>query len=133
MTLTTRNPSKPQFLKTLSAPARQSRKPPLSGDCDEIQEPTLKRTPMKLSVQPERETDNEYDNEADDDFCPSFQQPLQSAHHGLKENPFNEDANAFISNYQSDPKPSKHHTSLEEKRIDLEMLKEKNRNLELWH
>ncbi len=88
---------------------------------------------MKLSVQPEKETDNEYENEADDDFRPSSQQPSQPSHHGLEENPFDEDENAFISNYQSDSKPSRRHTSLEEKRIDQEMLKENNRNLELRH
>ncbi len=87
---------------------------------------------MKLSVKPERETDDEYENEADDDFRPSFQQPSQPAHHDLEENPFNEDKDTFISDYQSDSKPSRRHTSLEEKQIDLEMLKEKNRNLELW-
>ncbi len=54
VTLTPRNPSKPQFSKTLSAPARQSRKQPSSSDRDELQEPTLQRTTMKLSVQPER-------------------------------------------------------------------------------
>ncbi len=86
---------------------------------------------MKLFVQPERETDNEYENEADDDFRPSFQQPSQPSYHGLEENLFDEDEDAFISDYQSDPKPSRRHTSLEEKQIDLEMLKEKNRNLEL--
>ncbi len=88
---------------------------------------------MKLSVKPKRKTDNEYENEANDDFCLSPQQPFQPAHHGLKKNPFNKDKNSFISNYQSDPKPSRGHTSLEEKRIDLEMRKEKNRNLELRH
>ena len=88
---------------------------------------------MKRSVQPERETDNKCENEADHDFCPSFQQPFQPAHHGLEENPFDEDKDAFISNYQSDIKPSRHHTSLETKRIDLEMLKEKNQNLKLRH
>ncbi len=110
--LTPRNPSKPQSLKTLSAPARQSRKPPSSSDRDELQEPTLKKTPMKLSVQPERKTNDEYENEADDDFRPSSQQPSQPAHHGLEENPFDEDEDAFISDYQSDPKPSRRHTSL---------------------
>ncbi len=55
------------------------------------------------------------------------------AHHGLEENHFDENEDAFKSDYQSDSKPSRRHTSLEEKRIDLEMLKEKNRNLELWH
>ncbi len=72
MTLTPRNSSKPLSLKTLSAPARQSREPPSSSDRDELQEPTLQRTPMKLFVQPERETDDENENEADDDFRPSF-------------------------------------------------------------
>ncbi len=86
---------------------------------------------MKLSVQPERETDDEYENEADDEFRPSSQQSSQPAHHGLEENLFDEDEDAFISNYQSDPKPSRCYTFLEEKQIDLEMLKEKNRNLEL--
>ncbi len=88
---------------------------------------------MKLSVQPERESDDEYENEADGDFRPSSQQPSQPAHHGLEESPFDEDEDVFISNDQSDPKPSRRQTSLEEKRIDLEMLKEKNQNLELWH
>ncbi len=88
---------------------------------------------MKPSVQPERETDDEYENEADEDFRLSSQQPFQPAHHGLEENPFDEDEDAFINDYQSEPKPSRRHTSLEEKRIDLEMLKEKNRNLELRH
>ncbi len=55
MTLTPRNPSKPLFLKTLSAPARQSREQPSSSNRDELQQPTLKKTPMKLYVQPERE------------------------------------------------------------------------------
>ncbi len=88
---------------------------------------------MKLSVQPERETDNEYKNDADDDFRLSSQQPSQPAHHGLEKNPFDEDKDAFIRNYQSDSRISRRHTSLVEKRIDLEMLKEKNRNHELWH
>ncbi len=88
---------------------------------------------MKPSVQPERETDDEYENKVDNDFRPSSQQPFQPAHHCLEENPFDEDEDAFISDYQSDPKPSRRHASLEEKRIDLEMLKEKNRNLELRH
>ncbi len=88
---------------------------------------------MKRSVQSERKTDNEYENKADDDFRPSSQKLSQPAYPGLEENPFDEDEDAFISNYQSDSKPSKRHTSLEEKRIDLEMLKEKNRNLELRH
>ncbi len=60
---------------------------------------------MKLSVQPERETDEEYKNGADDNFRPSPQQPFQPAHHGLEENSFNEDKDAFISDYQSGPKP----------------------------
>ncbi len=55
---------------------------------------------MKLSVQPERETDDEYENEADDEFCSSLQQPFQPAHHGLKENLLDKDRDAFISNYQ---------------------------------
>ncbi len=131
--LTPHNPSKPQSSKTLSAPARQSRKPPSSIDCDKFQELTLQRTSMKLSVQPERIMDNEYENEADDNFHHSLQQPSQLAHHGLKENLPNEDEKASISNYLSDSKPSRRHTSLEEQRIDLEMLKEKNQNLELRH
>ncbi len=88
---------------------------------------------MKISAQPEKETDGEYENEADDSFRPSSQQPFQPVHHGLEENPFNKDEDAFISDYQSDPKSSRRHTSLEEKRIDREMLKVKNRNLELRH
>ena len=131
--LALRYPSKTQSLKTYSAPAKQSREPPSSSVCDELQEPTLQRTPMKLSVQPERETDDEYENEADDDFRPSSQQPFQPAHHDLEENLFDEDEDAFISNYQSDPKRSRRYTSLEKKSIDLEMLKEKNQNLELRH
>ncbi len=75
--LTPRNPSKPLSLKTIFVPARQKREPPSSSDRDELQEPTLQKTPMKLSVQPERETDDEYENEADNDFRPSSQQPSQ--------------------------------------------------------
>ncbi len=133
MTLTPRNQSKPQPLSTLAAPARQSRELLSSSDRDELQEPTLQRTLIKPSVQPKRETDNEYENEVDDDFRPSSQQPFQPAYYGQEENPFNEDEDAFISDYQSDPQPSRRHTSLEEKRIGLKMLKEKNRNLELRH
>ncbi len=59
VTLNPRNPSKSQSLNTLAAPARQSRKPLSSSDRDELQELTLQRTPMKPSVQPERETDDE--------------------------------------------------------------------------
>ncbi len=99
VTFTPRNPSKPLSLKTLSAPARQSREPRSSNDRDELQEPTLQRTSMKLSVQPERETDDEYENEADDEFRLSSQQPSQPAHHGLEKNPFDEDKAAFISDY----------------------------------
>ncbi len=69
-TLTPRNPSKPQSSKTLFAPAGQSGEPPSSSDCDKFQEPTLQKTLMKLSVQPERETD---ENVADDEFCLSSQ------------------------------------------------------------
>ncbi len=88
---------------------------------------------MKLSVQPEKETYDEYENEADDDFRLSSHQPCQPARYGLEENPFDEDEDAFTSDYKSDHKASRRPTSLEEKRIDLEMLKEKNRNLELRH
>ena len=102
VTLTPRNPSKFQSSKTLSVPARQNREPSSLSDCDELQKPTLKRTPMKLSAQPEKETNDKNKNEADDDFRPSPQQHFQPAHHGLEENLFNEDKNAFISNYQSD-------------------------------
>ena len=133
MTLTPLNRSKLQSLKTLSARARQSRKPPSSSNRDELQGHTLRKTPRKLSVQTDKETDDKYENEVDNDFCPSSQQLFQPAHHGLEENSVDEDKDAFISNYQSDPKPSRRHTSLEEKQIDLEMLKEKNRNLELRH
>ncbi len=83
--LTLCNPSKPQYLKTLFAPARQSREPTSSNDHDEIQEPTLKRTPMKLSVQPKKKTDNEYEKQADDNLHPFSQQPFQPVDHGLKE------------------------------------------------
>ncbi len=84
VTLTPRHLSKPQSLKTLSAPARQSREPTSSSDRDELQEPTPQRTPIELSVQPERETDDEYENGADDDFRPFSQQPSQPAHHCLQ-------------------------------------------------
>ncbi len=131
--LTPCNPSKPQSSKTLSAPAKQSHEAPSSGDRNELQEPALQRTSMKLSVQLKRETDDKYENEVDEGFCLSSQQPFQPAHHGLEENLFDEDKDTFISNYQSNSKPSRRHTSLEEKRIDLEMLKEKNQNLELRH
>ncbi len=133
VTFTPRNLSKRQSLNTLAAQARQSRELLSSSDRNDLQEPTLQKTPMKPSVQPERETDDEYENEADDDFRPSSHQPFQLAHHGLEENSFDEDEDPFISDYPSDPKPSRPHTSLEEKQIDLEMLKEKNRNLELRH
>ena len=131
--LTLNNPSKPQSLKTLSAPARQSRERLSSSNRNKLQELTIQRTPIKLSAQPERETDDECENEADDDFCPSPYQPSQPAHCGLEENPFDKDKDASISDYQSDPKPSRRHTSWEGKQIDLEMLKDKNQNLELRH
>ena len=95
----------------------------------------LYSTPLDPSIlivvltQPDGKTDDEYKNETDDDFCPSFQQSSQSAHHGLEENPLNEDKDASISDYQSEPKPSTRYTSLEKKQIDPKMLKEKNRNL----
>ncbi len=41
LTLTPCNPSKPMSLKTLSASAMQSRKPPSSSDRNELQEPSL--------------------------------------------------------------------------------------------
>ncbi len=66
--LTPRNPSKTQSSKTISTPARQNRKPPPSSDRDEHQKTTLQKSPMKFSVQLERETDDEYENEADDDL-----------------------------------------------------------------
>ena len=71
--------------------------------------------------------------EDDDDFCPSSQQSSQPANHGEEENPFEEDEDASTSDYKSDHKLSIRLTSLEEKRIDLEMLKEKKRNFELRH
>ncbi len=79
VTFTPRNLSKPQSSKTLSAPTRQSRKPPSLFDRNDLQEPIVQRTPMKLFVQPEGETDDEYENEADEDFRPSPQQ-LSSLH-----------------------------------------------------
>ncbi len=121
--LTPRNPSKPPSLKTVSVPARQSREQPSSSDHNELQESTLQTTSIKLSVQPEKKTDDEYKNEANDDFCLSPQQLFQPSHHGLEENPLDEDEDAFLSDYQSDPQSSRRHTSLEEKQIDLEMLK----------
>ncbi len=131
VTFTPRNQSKPQFSKILSAPARQSLESPSSSDREEFQDPTLQKTPMKLSVQPKRERDNEYENEADDKFRPSSQQVFQPEHHGLEENFFDKDKDAFISDYQSDPKPIRDHTYLAEKRIDLEIVKKKNQNLDL--
>ncbi len=88
---------------------------------------------MKLSAQPEKETDDEYENEADDDFCTSPQQPFQAENHSLEESPLDEDEDSSVSDCQSDLKPSRRHTTLEEKQIFLDMLKEKNRNLELRH
>ncbi len=88
---------------------------------------------MKLSVRPEKEKDDECENEPDDDFCPFSQQPSQPANHGLEENSFNEDEDVSTSDYQSDHRSSRRHTSLEEKQIDLEMLKQKIQNLELRH
>ena len=84
MTVTPRNPSKIQSSKTLSAPAKQSRKPPPSSDRDELQMSTLEKSPLKLSVQPQRETDNEYKNEVDDDFFSTPQQPCQPVNHVLE-------------------------------------------------
>ena len=98
VTLTPCNPSKLQSSKTLSDPAGQSCKPPSSSDCDELKKTTLQKTLMKLSVQPERETDDEYENEADDDFRNSSQQPLQPADQILEENHFDYDKDAFIGN-----------------------------------
>ncbi len=65
MTFTPRYPSKPHSLNTPAAPAKQNREPPSSSDRDELQKPTLQSIPIKSSVQPERETDDEYENEAD--------------------------------------------------------------------
>ncbi len=78
---------------------------------------------MKLSVQPENETDDEYENEADDDFRLSPQQPSQPANNGLEENLFDEDEDASTSEEMSDHKPLRRLTSLEEKCIDQEILK----------
>ncbi len=97
--LSLHNLSKLQSSKTLFAPAKESRKPPPSIDCDKLQELTLQKTSMKLSVQPEKESNDEYENEADDDFCPSSQQPFQPANHGLKENLFDEDKDVSTSNH----------------------------------
>ena len=133
VTLTPWIGSKPQFLKILSAPSRQKRKAPSLSNCDNLQRLTLQRTPIKHSVKHEREKNNKYKNEADDDFRPFSQQLFQPAHHGLEENLFDKNEDVFISNYQSDPKPSRRHTFLEKKRIDLEMIKEKIRNLQHWH
>ena len=130
LNLTPCNPSKPQSLKTLSSQARQSCKSSLSSDRYEYQESTLHRFLMKLSVQPEKETDNEYENEADDDFRSSPQQISQPANHSLEENPLDKDKEASISDYQSGHNPSRPQSSLEKKQIDIEMLKGKNRNLE---
>ena len=88
---------------------------------------------MKLSVWPEKEKDDEYKDKPDDDFRPFSQQSFQPAHHGLEENLFDEDEVASTSDSQSEQKASRCQTSLEEKQIDLEMLKEKNRNLEFQH
>ncbi len=120
--LTPQNSSKPQSSKTLFAPAKQTHKSRSTRDRDELQEPTLLRNSIKISVQPERETNNEYENEANDDFCPTPQQPFQPAYHGLEENLFDKDENASISNYQSDSKLSRRHKYLEDKQNDLEML-----------
>ncbi len=54
---------------------------------------------MKISVQPEKETDDECENEDDDDFRPFSQQPSQPTHHGLEKNPFDEDEDTFTSDY----------------------------------
>ena len=85
---------------------------------------------MKLSVQREKETADEYENEADGDFRPSPQPLSQPAYHRLEKNLLDKDEKTSISDYQSDHKSSRRHSSLEKKRIDLEMLKEKNCNLE---
>ena len=54
---------------------------------------------MKLSVQPERKTEDEYENEADDDFRLSSEQPFPPAHHSPEGNLFDDNEDAFISNY----------------------------------
>ncbi len=131
--LTPCNLLKPQSSRTLSVLARQSRKPSLSSDCNELQKPTLQRTLMKFSVQPEKKTDDKYENDVDDDLRSSSQKPSQPANHSLEENPFEENEDASIQDYQYDHQPSRCDTSLKEKRIDLEMLKDKNQNLELLH
>ena len=131
--LTLYNPSNPHSLKTISASSRQSREPSLSSDRDELQEFSLQRTHMKLSVQPEKETDDEYENDADDDIRPSSQQPSQPTDYGLEDDSLDEKKDGSSSNYQSDHNSWRRHTSLEEKRIDLKMLKEKIQNLELRH
>ncbi len=51
---------------------------------------------MKPSVQPEEETDNEYENGAYDNSRLSSQQLFQPAHHGLEENLFDEYEDAFF-------------------------------------
>ncbi len=53
VTLTPWIASKRQFLKTLSAPSRQKRKPPSLSNCDNLQRLTLQRTPIKHSVKHE--------------------------------------------------------------------------------
>ncbi len=112
MNLIPRNPLKLQSSKSIFAPARQNCKPPSSSDCGELQESTLQRTLMKLSVQPERETDKEYENEAYDDFRLFPQQSFQPTHHGLEKNPHDENKCASINDYQSELKPSRRHKSL---------------------
>ena len=57
---------------------------------------------MKLFVQPEGETDDEYKNEANDDFRPYPQQPSQPADHGLEKNRFEKDKDTSINNYKSE-------------------------------
>ena len=83
VTLAPCNPSKLQSSKALSATARQNRKPPSSSDHDELQELTLQKTAIKPFAQPERETDDKYENEVDGDFRPSSQQSFQPAHNSL--------------------------------------------------
>ncbi len=118
MILTPRNPSKPQFWSTISALDSQSRKLSLSSDLDEVQGPTLQRSPMKISVPPKKEMDNEYENEVHNVFRPSPQQPSKPVNHGLEENPFYEDGDASKSDYQSDHKLSRRSKSLKKNRLN---------------
>lgn len=66
-----RNLSQTQFLRTLSALAKQNRKPILFYNYNKLQKLNLWKTFKTICVQRERETDDDYENKTDNNFHPS--------------------------------------------------------------